>query len=617
MPLEALRWDVTPIGLHYLLTHFDIPRSTPRPGGSRSAASSSAGSRSRSTSSVPDGRRGRRDDGVRRQRTRAHRAACRSASRGSSKPSEPRAGGASPSPPFSRRQGPQEGAVEALFTGLDRGIDGGEEQAYERSLPLDMLLEGDALLAYEVNGVPLPPQHGFPLRLVVPGWYGMTSVKWLSRITLVAEPFDGYQMSHAYRVRQEEDEAGEPITTIAPRSLMVPPGHPGVPEPRRASSRPARARSSVAPGRGRRRSPAWTSRRTAARRGRPPSSTIRRSGAGRGARGASRGMPSRASTSSAAVRATREGTSSRSSPWNVGGYVNNAVQRVRSVPDRSAWSADGLGRRASCSASPVLRRRQFAAGACCGLPLGMLRFAAAPAHGSVAVLVLAGGAAAFARGARDDRAPARRRDHPARGGEDACAALARAHEPQAGAEGRDALRVPRDDDRRVLDEEHARPAHDRVLRLVREARAKAVDDAVSRRTRARSTTRGGRIGSRSSSAPPTRVAVLTIGPRTALGGSRVPRPELVSMRRHARRAPRRGAAPRPCSGRASSGPSWSSIPATTCARTRETEPIGPGSSTRKIKDGGGTRGVVSGLREAELNLSVALRLRASPRARRA
>ena len=120
----------------------------------------------------------------------------------------------------------KEGALEVLFTGLDRGVEGEEEQAYERSLPVAGLLEGDALLAYEVNGVPLPPQHGFPLRLVVPGWYGMTSVKWLSRMTVLDEPFGGYQMRHSYRVRHEEDEPGEPITAIAPRSLMIPPGIP-------------------------------------------------------------------------------------------------------------------------------------------------------------------------------------------------------------------------------------------------------------------------------------------------------------------------------------------------------------------------------------------------------
>jgi hypothetical protein len=54
----------------------------------------------------------------------------------------------------------------------------------------------------------------------------MTSVKWLARITLMNAPFDGYQMSHSYRLRQEEEEAGEPVTRIAPRSLMVPPGIP-------------------------------------------------------------------------------------------------------------------------------------------------------------------------------------------------------------------------------------------------------------------------------------------------------------------------------------------------------------------------------------------------------
>ena len=78
-----------------------------------------------------------------------------------------------------------------LFTGLDRGIEGGVEQDYERSLPLAEALGDDALLAYEINGVPLPPQHGFPLRLVIAGWYGMAHVKWLGAITALTEPFDG------------------------------------------------------------------------------------------------------------------------------------------------------------------------------------------------------------------------------------------------------------------------------------------------------------------------------------------------------------------------------------------------------------------------------------------
>jgi DMSO/TMAO reductase YedYZ molybdopterin-dependent catalytic subunit len=77
-----------------------------------------------------------------------------------------------------------------------------------------------------MNGAPLPPQHGFPLRLVVPGWYGMTNVKWLERIELVDTPFAGYQNSWSYRLRQAEDEEGVPLDRMQPRSLMAPPGIP-------------------------------------------------------------------------------------------------------------------------------------------------------------------------------------------------------------------------------------------------------------------------------------------------------------------------------------------------------------------------------------------------------
>ena len=118
------------------------------------------------------------------------------------------------------------GAVEVLFTGLDRGIEGGEEQWYQRSLPLSDALRPEVLLAYDLNGGPLPPQHGFPLRLLVPGWYGMTNVKWLSRITLLEEPFTGYQQAQGYRLRQDPDEAGSPVSRILPRALLEPPGIP-------------------------------------------------------------------------------------------------------------------------------------------------------------------------------------------------------------------------------------------------------------------------------------------------------------------------------------------------------------------------------------------------------
>jgi DMSO/TMAO reductase YedYZ molybdopterin-dependent catalytic subunit len=84
----------------------------------------------------------------------------------------------------------------------------------------------EVLLAYEMNGQPLPPQHGAPLRLVVPGWYGMAHVKWLRDITVVTGAFDGFQNATAYRLKVDPDEAGEPVTRIRPRALMVPPGFP-------------------------------------------------------------------------------------------------------------------------------------------------------------------------------------------------------------------------------------------------------------------------------------------------------------------------------------------------------------------------------------------------------
>ncbi len=77
-----------------------------------------------------------------------------------------------------------------------------------------------------MNGEPLPPQHGFPLRLVVPGWYGMQNVKWLTCITVLEEPYTGFQNSVAYRIYDEDGEPGEPVTRMLPRSLMVPPGVP-------------------------------------------------------------------------------------------------------------------------------------------------------------------------------------------------------------------------------------------------------------------------------------------------------------------------------------------------------------------------------------------------------
>ena len=125
-----------------------------------------------------------------------------------------------------QQAGVADDAVDVVFTGADHGIERGIEQDYQRGLPLGEALRDDVLVAYEMNGQPLPVQHGFPARLVVPGWYGMAHVKWLCSVTVSTSPYQGYQNAVAYRLKDGPDDAGEPVTRIRPRALMVPPGHP-------------------------------------------------------------------------------------------------------------------------------------------------------------------------------------------------------------------------------------------------------------------------------------------------------------------------------------------------------------------------------------------------------
>ena len=231
-----------------------------------------------------------------------------------------------PLAPLLAEAGPLDGAVEVVFTGLDRGVEGGEEQDYARSLTLDEAPRDDVLLAYGMNGGPLLPQHGFPLRLVVPGWYGMASVKWLNRITVVDRPFEGHQQADAYRFRRDEDDPGTPLTRIFPRALMIPPGLAGFPERERtlaAGRDHDRGPRLVGLG-GDRAGRARRRRRVARCRARPAGGTLglarlaRR--VGRDARRA-RPLPAAPTTPTA----TRSPTSA---DWNVGGYANNGVQLV-------------------------------------------------------------------------------------------------------------------------------------------------------------------------------------------------------------------------------------------------------------------------------------------------
>jgi sulfane dehydrogenase subunit SoxC len=224
MPLEALRFPITPVGLHYLLIHYDIPVVD-------AAAWRLQVRGERSLELALDDLRARPAVELAATMECAGNGRAHFDPRPVSQPWLHEAVGTgrwrgTPLRPLLEEAGVG-GAAEVVFRGLDRGIEGNEAPTeYARSLPLAEALRDEVLLAYDLNGAPLPPQHGYPLRLVVPGWYGMTNVKWLASIELVPEPFAGYQQASAYRVRRDRDDAGTAVDRMQPRALMAPPGVP-------------------------------------------------------------------------------------------------------------------------------------------------------------------------------------------------------------------------------------------------------------------------------------------------------------------------------------------------------------------------------------------------------
>jgi DMSO/TMAO reductase YedYZ molybdopterin-dependent catalytic subunit len=226
MPLEALRYPITPVGLHYLLIHFDIPAVDP------SAWTLNVGGRVRHPLNLS------LDELQRRPAMTipvtlecAGNGRARLSPRPLSQPWLVEAVGTAEWTGTSLASildeaGPIDSSGDVAFTGLDRGVQGEIEQQYERSLPLAECRREEVMLAWAINGQPLPPQHGFPLRLIVPGWYGMAHVKWLRGITVLGGSFDGYQQASAYHYRLSDDDPGEPVTRMLPRALMIPPGIP-------------------------------------------------------------------------------------------------------------------------------------------------------------------------------------------------------------------------------------------------------------------------------------------------------------------------------------------------------------------------------------------------------
>ena len=227
MPLEGLRYDVTPTGMHYLLMHFDIPEVDGE------AWSLKVGGLVNQPVNVSI-------DEIRKlpSRTEVVTMECAGNGRALFSPrsvTQPWLSEAigtaewtgTPLKGVLDAAGIQKEAVEILFTGVDRGIQREEIQDYQRSLTIEEATRDEVMLVYEMNGRPLEPQHGYPLRLIVPGWYGMTSVKWLDRVEAISEPFNGPQMHpNSYRYAQTAADPGEPVDLMRVRALMIPPGIP-------------------------------------------------------------------------------------------------------------------------------------------------------------------------------------------------------------------------------------------------------------------------------------------------------------------------------------------------------------------------------------------------------
>ena len=146
-----------------------------------------------------------------------------------------------PLAPLLRRAGIRKEATEVIFWGADRGTvtirdnsgitgdgetgtgtpdgEGGLDltitEQFARSMTVEEALSEDNLLCYEMNGVPLPPEHGFPVRLIAPGWYGVANVKWLTRIEVRDRHFEGRFMARDYvTIREETGPTGETVWTF-------------------------------------------------------------------------------------------------------------------------------------------------------------------------------------------------------------------------------------------------------------------------------------------------------------------------------------------------------------------------------------------------------------------
>ena len=115
--------------------------------------------------------------------------------------------------------GVEESGIEVVFWGADAGEQTWREEItiteqFARSLSLEDAMNPDNLLAYEMNGEDLPNLHGYPVRLIAPGWYGVANVKWLTRIEIMDRRYQGHFMARDYVTIREEERDGETAWTF-------------------------------------------------------------------------------------------------------------------------------------------------------------------------------------------------------------------------------------------------------------------------------------------------------------------------------------------------------------------------------------------------------------------
>jgi DMSO/TMAO reductase YedYZ molybdopterin-dependent catalytic subunit len=123
-----------------------------------------------------------------------------------------------PLAPILEEAGVLEDGIEVVFWGADAGEQTWREititEQFARSMSLADAMEPDNLLAYEMNGEELPSLHGYPARLIAPGWYGVANVKWLTHIEVIDTRYQGHFMARDYVTIREEEHDGETVWTF-------------------------------------------------------------------------------------------------------------------------------------------------------------------------------------------------------------------------------------------------------------------------------------------------------------------------------------------------------------------------------------------------------------------